>query len=186
MACWKYCYINDQLNKSWQQHPTRHQLYGHLPPTTKTVQVRQTRHAGHCWRSRDELISDILLWTLAYGRTKEGRPARTYIWQLCKDTGCSPEDLPEAMNDRKKWRERVRDIHAGGTTWWWWWWFPNESNAHESLICHYMNDINQSRYLNCILYICAFGHNELGHFDSITKLYNDPLFLDQVKFQTFL
>ena len=25
------------LNKSWQQHPTRHQLYGHLPPITKTI-----------------------------------------------------------------------------------------------------------------------------------------------------
>ncbi len=36
--------------------------------------------------------------------------------QLCEDTGCNPEDLPEAMNDRKKWRERVRDIRAGGTT----------------------------------------------------------------------
>ena len=28
------------LNKSRQQHPTRHQLYGHLPPITKTIQVR--------------------------------------------------------------------------------------------------------------------------------------------------
>ena len=46
------------LNKSWQQHPTRHQLYGHLPPITKTIQVRRTRHAGHCWRSRDVLIRD--------------------------------------------------------------------------------------------------------------------------------
>ena len=36
------------LNKSWQQHPTRHQLYGHLPPITKTIQARRTRHAGHC------------------------------------------------------------------------------------------------------------------------------------------
>ena len=45
--------------------------------------------------------------------------ARTYIQQLCEDTGCSPEDLPEAMNDREKWRERVRDICASGTTWWW-------------------------------------------------------------------
>ena len=36
------------LNKSWRQHPTRHQLYGHLPPITKTIQVRRTRHAGHC------------------------------------------------------------------------------------------------------------------------------------------
>ena len=111
------------LNKSGRQHPTRHQLYGHLPPITKTIQVRRTRHAGHCWRSRDELISDVLQWTPTYGRAKAGRPARTYIHQLCEDTGCSPEDLPEAMNDREKWRERVWDIRASGTTWWWWWWY---------------------------------------------------------------
>ena len=108
------------LNKSWRQHPTRHQLYGHLPPITKTIHVRRTRHVGHCWRSRDELISDVLLWTLTHGRTKAGRPARTYIQQLCEDTGFSPEDLPEAMKDREKWRERVRDIRATSTTWWWW------------------------------------------------------------------
>ena len=90
------------LNKSWRQHPARHQLYGHLPPITKTIQVRRTRHAGHCWRSRDELISDELLWTPTHGRAKAGRPARAYIQQLCEDTGCCPEDLPEAMNDREK------------------------------------------------------------------------------------
>ena len=107
------------LNKSWQQHLTRHQLYGHLPPITKDIQVRRTRHAGHCWRSRDGLISDVLLWTPTYGRAKAGRPARTYIQQLCEDTGCSPEDLPETMNNMEKWWERVRDIHASGMTWWW-------------------------------------------------------------------
>ena len=74
------------LNKSWWQHPTKHQLYGHFPPITKTIQGRRTRHAGHCWRCSDELISDVLLWTLTYGRAKEGRPARTYIQQLCEDT----------------------------------------------------------------------------------------------------
>ena len=104
------------LNKSWRQPPTRHQLYGQLPPITKTIQVRRTRHAGHCWRSTDELISDVLLWTPAYGQVKAGRPARTYIRQLCGDTGCNPEDLSKAMNDREKWRERVRDIRAGGMT----------------------------------------------------------------------
>ena len=104
------------LNKSWRQHPTRHQLYGHLPTITKTIQVRRTRHAGHCWKSRDELISHVLLWTPTYGRAKA---ARTYIQQLCEDTGCRPEDLPEAMNEREKWRERVRDIRARGTTRWW-------------------------------------------------------------------
>ena len=106
------------LNKSWQQHPTRHQLYGHLPPITKTLQVRRTRHAGHCWRSRDELIRDVLLWIPTHGRAKAGRPARTYIQQLCEDTGCCPEDLPRAMNDREEWRERVRDIRATSAIWW--------------------------------------------------------------------
>ena len=59
------------LNKSWWQHPTRHQLYGHLPPITKTIQVRRTRHAGHCWRSKDELVSDVLLWTPTYAVQKQ-------------------------------------------------------------------------------------------------------------------
>ena len=98
------------LKKSWWLHPTMHQLYGHLPPIMKTIQVRRTRHAGHCWRSKDEPISDVLLWTPAYGQAKAGRPARTYIQQLCEDTGCIPEDLPEAMN--------YRDIRASSTTWW--------------------------------------------------------------------
>ena len=62
------------LNKS-RQRPARHQLYGHLPPVTKTIQVRRTRHADHCWRSKDELINDVLLWTPAYGQAKAGRPA---------------------------------------------------------------------------------------------------------------
>ena len=89
------------LNKSWRQHPTKHPLYGHLPPITKTIQVRWTRHAGHCWRGRDELISDVLLWILTYGWAKAGRPAKTFIQQLCEDTGCSREDQPEVMNGRE-------------------------------------------------------------------------------------
>ena len=67
------------LNKSWRQHPTKHQLYGHLPPISNTIQVRRTRKAGHCWRSKDELISDVFILTPTYGRAKAGRPARTYI-----------------------------------------------------------------------------------------------------------
>ena len=104
------------LNRSWQQHPTRRQLYGHLPPITKTIQARRTRHAGHCWRSKDEIVRDVLLWTPAYGQSKAGRPARTFIQQLCDDTGCNPEDLPKAMYDRETWRERVRDIRASRTS----------------------------------------------------------------------
>ena len=66
------------LNKSWRHHPTRHQLYGHLPPITKTIPVRRTRLAGHCWRSKDELISDVLLWTLHMAKQKQDDFEHTY------------------------------------------------------------------------------------------------------------
>ena len=102
------------LNKSWRQHPTKQQLYGHLLPIMKTIKLRRTRH---CWRSRQELLSDELLWTPSHGRAKAGRPDRTYIQQLCADTGCSLDDLPEAVDNREMWRERVRNIRADSATW---------------------------------------------------------------------
>ena len=98
------------LNKFWRQHPTKQQLYGHSPPITKTIKIRRTRHAGHCWRRRDEFIRGVLLWTPSHGQAKAGQP----------DTGCSLEDVSEAMDDWEGWRERGRDICADGATWWWW------------------------------------------------------------------
>ena len=111
------------LNKSLRYHPTKQQLYRHLHLIMKTIQVRWTRHVGHCWRSKDELISDVFPWTPSHGQAKAGRPTRTYIQQLCADTGCSPEDQPETMDDRERWWERVREICADSMTWWWWWWW---------------------------------------------------------------
>ena len=109
------------LNKSWKQHPQSSSCTATIPPITKTTQVRRTRHAGHCWRNKDELISDIL-WTPSQGRAEVRRPARTYIQQLSTDTWYSLEDLQGAMEDRDGWRERVRETCAGSATWWWWWW----------------------------------------------------------------
>ena len=36
------------MNKYWKQNPTKQQMYGHLPPISKTIQVRRTRQTGHC------------------------------------------------------------------------------------------------------------------------------------------
>ena len=99
------------LNKSWQQHPTRHQLYGHLPPMTKTIQARRTRHAGHCWRSKDELISDVLLWTPHMANQKQNdqleHPYSSYV--MIRDV-----TLKTCQGDVE--RERARVIRAGRTT----------------------------------------------------------------------
>ena len=148
------------LNKSWRQHPTKHQLYGHLPPITKTIQVRRTKHAGHCWRSRDDFISDALLWTPTYGRVKAGRPALTYIQQLCEDTGCSPEDLPEAMNDREKWLERIRDIRATGTTRRWWWYLKRH------VLLRFLIDWQATKIITLIVRISFYSILSIGRAES--------------------
>ena len=106
------------LNKSWRQQPTKQELYGHQPPITKTIQIRWTRHAGHCWRSGDKLVTDVILWIPSYGRAKVGRPARTYIQQLCANTEYRLENLLGAIDDIDEWWERVREIHIGSMTWW--------------------------------------------------------------------
>ena len=77
------------LNNSWRQQPIKQQLYGHWPPIMKTIWDKWTRHARHCWRSRDKLISDVLLWTPSHRQAKAGWPARTHTQQLRADTRCS-------------------------------------------------------------------------------------------------
>ena len=92
------------FDKSCKQHPTKQQPCGHLPPILKIIQIRRTIYAGHCWRCKDELISDILLWTPSHGRASVGQPSRIYLQQPCTDTGCSMEDRPGTMDDRDEWR----------------------------------------------------------------------------------
>ena len=106
------------LNKSWRQHPIKQQLFDHLPPILQTIQIRQTKHAGHCWKNKDELISDVLLWTPSHGWAGVERPARIYLQWLSTGTGCSMEDLLRAMNAIDKWQEKVREIHASSMPWW--------------------------------------------------------------------
>ena len=69
------------LKKSWRQHPTKQQLYGHLPPITKTMKARRTRHAGHCWRSKDKFISDVLRWIPTYSSSV---PIRDVVLKTCR------------------------------------------------------------------------------------------------------
>ena len=68
--------------------------------TVPNIRIKRTRHAVHCWRSNEELISDVLLWTPTHWCARVGQPARTYLQQLCTDIGSCLEDLPEVMYDR--------------------------------------------------------------------------------------
>ena len=88
--CWMLCtHLNFPI---WLKDPTANwKTCGPTKPGNKII-----NHRGNC---------------------ATGWPTRTYIQQLCTDIGGSLEDLPEVMNDRDEWWERVREICASSTTW---------------------------------------------------------------------
>ena len=103
------------LNKSWKDHPTNKELYGNIPKISISIQQQRMRFAGHCWRSKEELITDVLLWNPKHWKRSQGRPRKTYIDQLLDDTGRRLEELPNAMEDRVGWKKRVNECQASLT-----------------------------------------------------------------------
>ena len=97
------------LNIHWSTHPTIALLYGDIPRISSILKETRTRFA---YRSKNEVISDLILWTPAHGKRKIGRPCKTYIDQLMEDTNCLPNDLPKAMEDREFWKDRVNMVRA--------------------------------------------------------------------------
>jgi len=103
------------LNISWKQHPSKRELYGNLPPISTTLKDRRLRFAGHCHRSKDVLVSDLILWQPKHGKRTPDRLSRTFIDQLADDIGCARDNLPVLMNDRMAWRERVNECRVHST-----------------------------------------------------------------------
>jgi hypothetical protein len=66
------------LNVSWREHHTNQELYGNLPQISETNRQQRFTFAGHCWRGKEELVSEILLWRPGHGKQKQGRPNFTY------------------------------------------------------------------------------------------------------------
>ena len=82
------------LNIHWRIYPSQERLYGDLVRITSVIKERRTRFSGHCYRTKDEVVSDLILWTPKHGKSKVGRPSKTYTKQLTEDVDCQLEDLP--------------------------------------------------------------------------------------------
>ena len=80
---------------------TSHKTAAVLPPSTHLEDYPNysKSNVGHGWRSKDELISDVLLWSPSYGRASVGRLART----------CLQQHRKRWMIERERERERERD-----------------------------------------------------------------------------
>ena len=114
------------LNKSWRQHPTKLQLYDHLPPIPKTIQVRRTRHAQEVTTSSHMMRSSRPFHIDEKRQDNQLEPIFNSSVQIL-------EDLPGAIDERDEWRERVKRIHVSSATWWWWW-FPWGSKYGTSVV----------------------------------------------------
>ena len=86
-------------------------------PSRKLSKLDKPDTQDTAGEARNELISNVLLWTPSYGRAKAGWPAGTYIQQFCEDTGCGPDDQPEAEQKQGDQLEptysssvRIRDV----------------------------------------------------------------------------
>ena len=73
------------------------------------------RFAGHCWRSKEELAGDYYSGSQHMDISREDARKKTYIEQLMDDTGRRIKDLPIAMEDRERWRERVMEYRTSST-----------------------------------------------------------------------
>ena len=71
------------INVSWKDHPTNRDLYGKLLPITEVICESRLRFAGHCFRNKNELASDLVLWAPTHGSRKSGRPCKNYIDKTC-------------------------------------------------------------------------------------------------------
>ena len=117
------------FNKTAAPRPLTYHLTNNSSWINKTCGVMLEKYGPtHKWQA-----------THTHRCVSVGRSARTYIYQLCTDTGFWLEDLPWAMGnrnglsvcvrerdrERERERERVREMCALITWWWWWWWISD-------------------------------------------------------------
>ena len=88
------------LNVSWREHMTNRELYNNIPRITSSIRKQRMRFSEHCCRSKNELVSDVLLWTPKHGQRSRGRPASTFVDQMVEDTEFEVEELINLKENR--------------------------------------------------------------------------------------
>ena len=87
-------------NISWKQHHPKIELYGNIPPTSLTIRDRRMRFAGHFFRRKGELASDLILCQPLHDLRTPRKPSKTFVDNLAEDMDCKTEDLKNLLNMR--------------------------------------------------------------------------------------
>ena len=80
-------------------------LYAGLPRISTTVKERRLRLSSLCFRSKSEVVGDLVLWEPKHGKRNVGGQAHAFVDLLEEDTGVPRDCLPAAMDDRVGWRK---------------------------------------------------------------------------------
>ena len=61
-------------NVPWKQHMRNDALHGEIPKMTTAIAAQRVRFSRHCWRSKDEIAHQLLLWEPTPGKRARRRP----------------------------------------------------------------------------------------------------------------
>ena len=99
-------YVHGALYQLARAQNKNMDLHGDIPPISFIVACRRTCFAGHCFRAKDQIISDVI--SLRLPCPKRGRRPPNYTDCIVRDIGHELADmqtsLMSCMSDRDTWR----------------------------------------------------------------------------------
>ena len=90
-------------NVTWWQRNTNEVLYARLPRILTTVRERRLRFGGHCWRSKNEVASDLVLWEPKHGKRSIEGQACTFVDLLEVHSGVPQWWITGLAGEREPW-----------------------------------------------------------------------------------
>ena len=132
-----------------------HKVVAVRPLTTHQENYqRRTRHAGQYWRSRDELISDIFLWTPSHGRAKANDQLKPIY-----NSSMLIQDIA-LKTYREQWTIEKRSGRGSGRfaleAWTWGWWLVKSLFALWRTLWNTL--VGLTHLSGCLLYfLCSYS-----------------------------
>ena len=97
-------------NVTWQKHIANDVLYAGLARISTTIRERLLSFKGHCWRSKNEVVSDLVLWEPKHSKRSVGGQALTFVDLLEADVG-----VPRLLACRDGWQGWFEKENHGGS-----------------------------------------------------------------------
>ena len=86
-----------------------------LPPISASLQIHRLQFSGHCWRSKNETVFQLLLWEPKHGRHSKAAPSNNQqhlLTNLESDTSLSRQDLASVMANRPEWARFIKSVRV--------------------------------------------------------------------------